>query len=61
MPARYVEDVYLGLTVSHLVQLPDGTEVVARVMSDSGDGARFEPGDDVDVGWPANRARLHVA
>ncbi|MCY4591663.1 MAG: ABC transporter ATP-binding protein [Alphaproteobacteria bacterium] len=61
VPARYVEDVYLGLTVSHLVQLPDGTEVVARVMSDSGDNGRFEPGDDVAVGWPANRARLHVA
>ncbi len=61
VPARYLEDVYLGLTVSHLVQLPDGIEVVARVMSDSGENGRFEPGDEVTVGWPADRARLHVA
>ena len=61
VPARYVEDVYLGLTVSHLVRLPDGTEIVARVMSGDGNGISFEPGQEVAVGWPTDRARLHLA
>ena len=61
VPAEYVEEVYLGLTVSHLVRLPDGTEAVARQMSGDGDGTRFEPGQEVAVGWPTDRARLHLA
>ena len=61
VPASYVEDVYLGLTVSHLVRLPDGTEAVARVISGDGDENRFEPGQEVAVGWPTDRARLHIA
>ncbi len=61
LPASYVEDVYLGLTVSHLVRLPDGTEAVARVVSGDGDGGGFEPGQEVVVGWPTDRARLHLA
>ena len=60
MPATYVEAVYLGLTTSHLVRLPDGSGVVARVMSSEGDDGRFEPGAEVTVGWPTDRARLHM-
>ena len=61
MPATYVEAIYLGLTISHLVRLPDGTEIVARVISGEPSDEVFEPGRDVTVGWPGDRARLHVA
>ena len=61
MPATYVEAIYLGLTISHLVRLPDGTEIVARVISGERSGEEFEPGREVTVGWPGERARLHVA
>ena len=61
MPATYVEAIYLGLTVSHLVRLPDGTEIVARVISGEASDQAFEPGREIAVGWPGDRARLHVA
>ena len=61
MPATYLEAIYLGLTISHLVRLPDGTEVVARVMSGERRDEEFEPGREVTVGWPGDRGRLHVA
>ena len=61
MPATYVEAIYLGLTISHLVRLPDGTEIVARVISGERSGEEFEPGRDVTIGWPGDRARLHTA
>ena len=61
MPATYVEAIYLGLTISHLVRLPDGTGVAARVMSDERDDKPFEPGGAVTVGWPTDRSRLHMA
>ena len=61
LPATYVEAIYLGLTISHLVRLPDGTEIVARVISGEPGGGELEPGREVAVGWPGDRARLHVA
>ena len=61
LPATYVEAIYLGLTVSHLVRLPDGTEIVARVISGEASDGEFEPGAEIAVGWPGDRARLHVA
>ncbi len=61
VPAIYVEEIYLGLTTSHLVRLPDGTEIIVRVMSGEPGGEQFEPGQAVAVGWPTDRARLHVA
>ena len=61
IPATYVEAIYLGLTISHLVRLPDGTEVVARVISGERSDEDFAPGRAVTVGWPGDRARLHVA
>ena len=60
MPATYVEAIYLGLTISHLVRLPDGAEIVARVMADERRDAPLEPGREVTVGWPTGHARLHV-
>ncbi len=61
IPATYVEAIYLGLTISHLVRLPDGTEIVARVISGERSEEEFEPGSEVTMGWPGDRARLHVA
>ena len=61
MPATYVEAIYLGLTISHLVRLPDGTEVVARVIAGEPSDGELEPGRAVTVGWPGDRARLHIA
>ena len=60
IPAEYVEQVYLGLTTSHLVRLPSGHEVMARRISDGQDDAGFEPGQEVRVGWRTAAARLHV-
>ncbi len=61
LPATYLETIYLGLTTSHVVRLPDGSEAVARMMSDEPDIGGLEPGQAVMVGWPTDRARLHLA
>jgi len=61
LPATYLETIYLGLTTSHLVGLPDGSEAIARVMSDEQVDSGLEAGQAVTVGWPTDRARLHVA
>ena len=61
IPATYLETIYLGLTTSHLVRLPDGREVVARVMSDEPGNDSLEVGQAITVGWQTDRARLHVA
>ncbi len=61
VPATYLETIYLGLTTSHLVRLPDGSEIAARMISGEGDIGSFEAGQAVTVGWPSERARLHVA
>ncbi len=60
IPAIYVEEVYLGLTTSHLVTLPDGAEVSVRRISDAR-MTRFEPGQNVRIGWRKEDARLHTA
>lgn len=60
LPATYLETIYLGLTTSHLVRLPDGSEVVARVMSDEQPNGSLETGQAITVGWQTDRARLHV-
>ena len=61
VPATYLETIYLGLTTSHLVRLPDGTEVAARMMSDEQANGQLDAGQAVTVGWPTDLARLHVA
>ena len=58
LAGTYVESVYLGLTTSHRVALPDGSEITARVVS--GTGATPEPGAPVHLSWPADAARLHI-
>ena len=61
IPATYGEAIYLGLTTTHLVTLPDGREVVARLITDNAEAARFAPGEVVRVGWPRGEARLHLS
>ncbi len=61
VPATYLETIYLGLTTSHLVRLPDGSEVAARFVSSEDDIGSFETGQAVTIGWPSGRARLHVS
>ena len=60
IPAIYVEAIYLGLTTSHMVRLPNGAEIAVRHISDGRPGARFEPGAHVRVGWNIADARLHT-
>ncbi|HJO72988.1 MAG: ABC transporter ATP-binding protein [Rhodospirillales bacterium] len=60
IPATYVEEVYLGLTTSHLVRLPDGTEVAVRRISGDQDAAPPASGQEVRVGWKTASARLHA-
>lgn len=55
----YTESVYLGLTTSHLVRLPDGTEMISRVISDTDDGLP-EAGAPLRVTWKPSDIRLHV-
>ncbi|NNE85013.1 MAG: TOBE domain-containing protein [Alphaproteobacteria bacterium] len=60
-PATYHETIYLGLTTSHLVRWPNGSAVASRFVSSKGDIGAFEHGQAVTIGWPRERARLHVA
>lgn len=49
MEGVYMEEVYLGLTTSHLVALPNGEQVVVREMSmDS--PTRLSQGSEIEVG-----------
>ncbi len=61
IPATYVEAVYLGLTTSYLVRLPNGAELAVRRISGGQASDRFEPGQDVKIGWNTADARLHTA
>ena len=60
IPATYVEEVYLGLTTSHLVRLPDGKEIAVRRISEPQGADAFAPGQDVRIGWTTADARLHL-
>ncbi len=60
IPATYVEEVYLGLTTSHLVRLPGGKEIAVRRISEPQGAAAFAPGQEVRIGWATADARLHV-
>ncbi len=61
IPATYVEAVYLGLTTSYLVRLPNGAELAVRRISGGQASDRFEPGQDVKIEWNTADARLHTA
>ncbi|WP_076450617.1 ABC transporter ATP-binding protein [Roseivivax lentus] len=55
----YDESVYLGLTTSHMARLPDGTEMVSRVISDT-DDTLPEANAPVRLSWKPGDIRLHV-
>lgn len=54
-----LESVYLGLTTSHIVRLPDGTEMTSRVIADSDDSLP-QAGSPVRLSWKPSDIRLHV-
>ncbi len=60
LTASYRNSVYLGLTVSHLVVLPNGREIVLRELSQGASSGDFRPGSEVVVAWDAGDARLHT-
>jgi ABC-type Fe3+/spermidine/putrescine transport system ATPase subunit len=55
----YNESVYLGLTTSHLVRLPDGTEMVSRVIADADETLPVN-GAAVRLHWKPSDIRMHV-
>jgi len=57
----YRESVYLGHTISHLVALPDGREVVVRDIAGSAGAATMEPGAPACVCWSTSDASLHLS
>lgn len=57
----YDEAVYLGLTISHIVALPNGAAVNARSISGAAENLKFERGQPVRVGWATTAARLHAS
>jgi hypothetical protein len=59
LTGAYDEAVYLGLTTSHRVRLPDGTEMVSRVIADT-DHAMPAAGAPVRLHWKPSDIRLHV-
>jgi ABC-type Fe3+/spermidine/putrescine transport system ATPase subunit len=56
----YEEAVYLGLTTSHLVRLPNGAEMISRSISDAV-GDLPQPGEPVRLHWQPHALRLHVS
>jgi ABC-type Fe3+/spermidine/putrescine transport system ATPase subunit len=60
VPATYDEEVYLGLTTSHLVTLADGSQLGVRRISRARDQTPIAPGTEVRLAWHLEDARLHV-
>lgn len=56
----YEEPVYLGLTTSHMVRLPDGGIVSVRSISGSEGDGKWSSGDDVILHWDRSESRLHL-
>ena len=60
LPATFVETIYLGLTTSHLVRLPDGQEIIVRQLSGDDVPAGLATGAPVRIGWRRDLGRLHL-
>ena len=60
LPGVFDKDVYLGLTTSDLVTLPNGQGIIARRLSDRSEPPDIRRGDDVWVGWNTVDGRLHL-
>ena len=61
LDATYREAVYLGLVISHMVTLPDGTAVIVRKISGAAETQKLERGAPVRIGWKMTAARLHTS
>ena len=61
LSATHMETVYLGLTTSELLTLPDGNEVMVRRLSDGVGDAGFSRGAGVRVGWRNADGRFHTS
>jgi len=57
----YDEAVYLGLTISHMVSLPNGETINVRNISGANEAQGLERGAPARVGWPMTAARLHIS
>ncbi len=61
MQATYQEQVYLGLTTSHLVNHQSGQELNVRVVAQADRApAEFTAGQPLYVSWAPTAARLHT-
>ena len=55
------ETVYLGLTTSELIALPDGKEIMVRNLSGASEGPAITEGENISVGWRTEDGRLHIS
>jgi len=60
LDGTYHESVYLGLTISHMVTLPNGAEIAVRDIAGAAAEAPPAPGAPVKVGWNTADASLHL-
>lgn len=61
LPATHTETVYLGLTTSELLTLPNGNEVMVRRLSDGAGDAGNLRGEGVRIGWRKSDGRFHAS
>ena len=59
MPARYLTEIYLGLTTAHRLQLPNEAEVVVQDLS-HGERPAFAAGQPLFLAWRTGNACLHT-
>ena len=59
LPATYRESTYLGLTTSSVLSLPNGQEIISRVISADA-GQSPAPGAPILISWAQGAARLHI-
>jgi spermidine/putrescine transport system ATP-binding protein len=55
------ETVYLGLTTSELVRLPNDQEILVRQLSDGSAGNSINVDEAVQIGWRTDDGRLHIS
>ena len=61
LSATHLETVYLGLTTSELLRLPDGNEVMVRRLSDGAGDTEIARGAAVRIGWQKADGRFHTS
>ena len=60
LEGKYIELVYLGLTTSNIVALPNGQEIIIRQISEEEFETTIAKGQNVLIGWQIDDAKLHV-